>query len=156
VPAAPVARGANAGAEVSQRLAILENGIGHLGRLADRFDKSEFPVLRDAAAKHIANILRASGIAEDEIRASSEAMKKSNSLDELKAAIGRDVELVHSRLAPSSPPSDPIVPAPLLHRLSRTSQTTLKKIRDAINPQSLQQPDNRAAEPPFLLQKRGD
>jgi len=123
-PSAPTARGANAGAEIPQNLA-LENAISRLDRLVDGSkNNNDLPGLRNAAANHVANILRASGMTEDEIRRSADALKNSNNLDELKAAIGRNLEIMRPR-------SDSIAQAALLHRLSRTSQTTLQRLRNA-------------------------
>ena len=47
----------------------------------------------------MAHVLRSGGMSEDDVRAWKEALDSSSSADELKAAMGRGIELVNARLA---------------------------------------------------------
>jgi hypothetical protein len=47
----------------------------------------------------MAHVLRSGGMSEDDIRAWKDALDSSSSADELKAAMGRGIELVNARLA---------------------------------------------------------
>ena len=47
----------------------------------------------------MAHVLRSGGMSEDDIRAWKDALDSSSSADELKAAVGRGIELVNARLA---------------------------------------------------------
>ena len=54
---------------------------------------------RDAAAGDMAHVLRSGGMSEDDVRAWKDALDASSSADQLKAAVGRGIELVNARLA---------------------------------------------------------
>jgi hypothetical protein len=91
--------------------------IGRLGDLMTAADRSagvapagaasgsqtpalaDFARAREAVADDMAHVLRAGGMSEDDIRAWKEALDSSSSADQLKAAMGRGIELVNARLA---------------------------------------------------------
>ena len=146
----------------SQKLALLENALGHLGKLAESFDSQDgskgssvadlsypngnsiprnFSALRDVAAQHVSTMLRAAGIADHDIQSSG--VRKSTNLNELRHAIGRDIDLMHSRTNPSSPLSQAqAVSSPMLEGLSPTSRAILEKLRQAMKGESSEQPTN--------------
>jgi hypothetical protein len=59
----------------------------------------DFAHARDAAAGDMAHVLRSGGMSEDDIRAWKDALDASASADQLKATVGRGIELVNARLA---------------------------------------------------------
>jgi len=59
----------------------------------------DFMRARDAAAGDMAPVLRSGGMSEDDIRAWKDALDASASADQLKAVMGRGIELVNARLA---------------------------------------------------------
>jgi hypothetical protein len=67
-----------------------------LTRVTRIFQKSVFTA---TVADDMAHVLRSGGMSEDDIRAWKDALDSSSSADELKAAMGRGIELVNARLA---------------------------------------------------------
>jgi hypothetical protein len=61
--------------------------------------RADFARARNAVADDMAQMLRSGGMSEDDIRAWKDALDSSASADELKAAVGRGIELVNARLA---------------------------------------------------------
>jgi hypothetical protein len=105
-PAAESAERAAPGEPDTAAVAALNTAVGRLGDFmgaADNFDASA----ADASPPHatltrtagdIAQALRASGISDEEIRALAQTLESSRSPTEFKAAIGRTVDLVGTRL----------------------------------------------------------
>ena len=60
---------------------------------------ADFARARDAVADDMTHVLRSGGMGEDDIRAWKDALDSSASADELKAAVGRGIELMNARLA---------------------------------------------------------
>src|SRR5262249_42749317 len=58
-----------------------------------------FARARDAVRHDMAHVLRSGGMSEDDVRAWKDALDASSSADQLKAAVGRGIELVNARLA---------------------------------------------------------
>jgi hypothetical protein len=58
-----------------------------------------FARARDAVGHDMAHVLRSGGMSEDDVRAWKDALDASSSADQLKAAVGRGIELVNARLA---------------------------------------------------------
>lgn len=76
----------------------------------------------------MAHVLRSGGMGEDDIRAWKDALDSSSSADELKAAMGRGIELVNARLADLQARYRRGAKAPP-ELLSPKSRTTLDKLR---------------------------
>jgi hypothetical protein len=109
--------GAHFGREPFKDVASLNAVIGGLGDLVTAADKpagvapagaasdpqtpalADFARARDAVADDMAQALRSGGMSDDDIRAWKDALDSSASADELKAAVGRGIELVNARLA---------------------------------------------------------
>jgi len=134
------------GREPFKDVASLNTVVGRLGDLMTAADRSagiapasassdpQTPALgdvarvRDAVAEDMAHVLRSGGMSEDDIRAWKDALDASASADQLKAAVGRGIELVNARLADlqaryrrgAKPP---------LELLSPKSRATLDKLR---------------------------
>jgi hypothetical protein len=105
------------GREPFKDVASLNAAVGRLGDLMTAADKTagiaplsassdpqtpalaDFAVARDAVADDMAHVLRSGGMSEDDIRAWKEALDASSSADQLKAVMGRGIELVNARLA---------------------------------------------------------
>jgi hypothetical protein len=105
------------GREPFKDVASVNGVIGRLGDLMTAADKSvgiasgsassdpqtpalaDFARARAAVADDMAHVLRSGGMGEDDIRAWKEALDSSSSADQLKAAMGRGIELVNARLA---------------------------------------------------------
>jgi len=105
------------GREPFKDMASVNNVIGRLGDLmtaagnsagvapASASSDPQTPALEDfararaAVAEDMAHVLRSGGMSEDDIRAWKDALDSSSSADELKAAVGRGIELVNARLA---------------------------------------------------------
>ena len=105
------------GREPFKDVTSVNSVIGRLGDLMTAADKSadiapagassepQMPVLADfararaAVADDMARVLRSGGMSEDDVRAWKEALDSSSSADQLKAAMGRGIELVNARLA---------------------------------------------------------
>jgi len=105
------------GREPFKDVASVNGVIGRLGDLMTAADKSagvaprsassdaQTPALADVARARaavtddMAHVLRSGGTSEDDIRAWKDALDASSSADELKAAMGRGLELVNARLA---------------------------------------------------------
>jgi hypothetical protein len=105
------------GREPFKDVASVNSVVGRLGDLMTAADKgagiapsgasSEPPTpaladvarARDAVADDMAHVLRSGGMGEDDIRAWKDALDSSSSADQLKAAMGRGIELVNARLA---------------------------------------------------------
>jgi hypothetical protein len=109
--------GAYFGREPFKDVASVNTVIGRLGDLMTAVDKSggvaprsassdpqtpalaDFARARNAVADDMAQVLRSGGMSEDDIRAWKDALDSSSSADQLKAAMGRGIELVNARLA---------------------------------------------------------
>jgi hypothetical protein len=76
----------------------------------------------------MAHVLRSGGMGEDDIRAWKDALESSASADELKAAVGRGIELVNARLADLAARYRRGVKAPP-ELLSPKSRATLDKLQ---------------------------
>jgi hypothetical protein len=105
------------GREPFKEVASLNAVIGRLGDLMTAADKTagiapasassdpqtpargDVARARDAVAEDMAPVLRSGGMSEDDIRAWKDALDASASADELKAVMGRGIELVNARLA---------------------------------------------------------
>ena len=105
------------GREPFKDVASVNSAIGRLGDLMTAADKRagvapagassepQTPALADiarartAVADDMAHVLRSGGMSEDDIRAWKGALDASASADELKAVMGRGIELVNARLA---------------------------------------------------------
>jgi hypothetical protein len=105
------------GREPFKDVASLNTVVGRLGDLMTAADGSagiappsassdpqtpplaDFARAREAVADDMAHMLRSGGMGEDDIRAWKEALDASSSADQLKAAVGRGLELVNARLA---------------------------------------------------------
>jgi hypothetical protein len=105
------------GREPFKDLASVNSVIGRLGDLMSAADKSggvapagassepQAPALadlaraREAVADDMTHVLRSGGLSEDDIRAWKDALDSSSSADQLKAVMGRGIELVNARLA---------------------------------------------------------
>jgi hypothetical protein len=105
------------GREPFKDVASLNAVVGRLGDLVTAADKSagmapasassdpqtpalaDFARARNAVADDMAHVLRSGGMSEDDIRAWKDALDSSASAEELKAAVGRGIELVNARLA---------------------------------------------------------
>jgi hypothetical protein len=83
---------------------------------------------RDPVADDMTQVLRSSGMGEDDIRAWKDTLESSASADELKAVMGRGIELVNARLADLQAryPSGAKAPPELL---SPKSKATLESLR---------------------------
>jgi len=106
------------GREPFKDVASLNAVVGRLGDLVTAADKSA----------GIAPALRAGGMSDDDVRAWKDALDSSASADELKAAVGRGIELVNARLADLQAryPRGAKAPPELL---SPKSKATLDKLR---------------------------
>jgi len=109
--------GAYFGREPFKDVASLNAVVGRLGDLVTAADKraniasasassdpqtpalADFARARNAVADDMAQALRSGGMSDDDIRAWKDALDSSASADELKAAVGRGLELVNARLA---------------------------------------------------------
>ena len=83
---------------------------------------------REAVADDMAHVLRSGGMGEDDIRVWKDALDSSSSADELKAAMGRGIELVNARLADLQARYRRGAKAPP-ELLSPKSRATLDKLR---------------------------
>src|SRR5262245_28902160 len=127
-------------------VASLNAVIGRLGDLMTAADKRagiaprsassdpQAPALpdvalaRSAVTDDMAHVLRSGGMSEDDIRAWKDALESSASADELKAVIGRGIELVNARLADLQTRYRRGVKAPP-ELLSPKSRATLDKLQ---------------------------
>ena len=127
-------------------VASLNAVIGRLGDLMTAADKRagiaprsassdpqtpalrDFALARDAVAGDMAHVLRSGGMGEDDIGAWKDALESSASADELKAVIGRGIELVNARLADLQARYRRGVKAPP-ELLSPKSRATLDKLQ---------------------------
>src|SRR5262245_35411069 len=109
--------GAHFGREPFKDVASLNAVVGRLGDLVTAADKragiapanassdpqtpalTGFARARDAVGHDMAHVLRSGGMSEDDVRAWKDALDASSSADQLKAAVGRGIELVNARLA---------------------------------------------------------
>jgi len=95
------------GREPFKDVAFLNAAVGRLGDLVTASASSDpqtpalagFARARNAVADDMAQVLRSGGMSDDDIRAWKDALDSSASADELKAAVGRGIELVNARLA---------------------------------------------------------
>ena len=105
------------GREPFKDVASLNAVVGRLGDLVTAAGKSagiapasassdpqtpalaDFARARNAVTDDMAQALRSGGMSDDDIRAWKDALDSSASADELKAAVGRGIELVNARLA---------------------------------------------------------
>jgi hypothetical protein len=139
----------------AQNLSSLEGAISRLGILTERLNKFDnlgnvtqeatttslkpavtgltaqnFALIRGTAASEMANILGASGVTGEEIRGWKDELNKSSTVKDLRATIGRGIELVNSRLTTSQPPSGRATVPTAPQSLSSRSRGTLEKIRE--------------------------
>jgi hypothetical protein len=105
------------GREPFKDVASLNTVVGRLGDLMTAADRStdiaprsassdlqtpaleNFARARDAVGDDMAHVLRSGGMGEDDVRAWKDALDAASSADQLKAAVGRGIELVNARLA---------------------------------------------------------
>src|SRR5262249_54340599 len=71
-----------------------------------------FARARDAVGHDMAHVLRSGGMSEDDVRAWKDALDASSSADQLKAAVGRGIELVNARLRDLQARARRAAPAP--------------------------------------------
>src|SRR5262249_48724264 len=118
--------------------------VGRLGDLVTAADKSagiapasassdpqtpalaDFARARNAVADDMAQALRSGGMSDDDIRAWKDALDSSASADELKAAVGRGIELVNARLADLQARYPPRAKAPPGLRSPKPTATLVK------------------------------
>jgi len=134
------------GREPFKDVASLNTVVGRLGDLMTAADKRadiapasassdpQSPALegfaraRDAVGDDMAHMLRSGGMSEDDVRAWKDALDASSSADQLKAAVGRGIELVNARLADLQARYRRGAHAPP-ELLSPKSKSTLDKLR---------------------------
>jgi len=138
--------GAYFGREPFKDVASVNSVVGRLGDLMTAADESagiapagvssepqtpalaDFARARTAVADDMAHVLGSGGMSEDDIRAWKDALDSSSSADELKAAMGRGIELVNARLADLQARYTRGAKAPP-ELLSPKSKATLDKLR---------------------------
>jgi hypothetical protein len=139
------------GREPFKDVASVNSVVGRLGDLMTAADKGagvapsgassgpQTPALadlgraRDAVADDMAHVLRSGGLSEDDIRTWKDALDSSSSADQLKAAMGRGIELVNARLADLQARYRRGAQAPP-ELLSPRSKATLDKLRQWTTP----------------------
>jgi hypothetical protein len=134
------------GREPFKDVASVNSVIGRFGDLMTAADKAaglapadassepqtpaleNFARARDTVADDMAHVLRSGGMSEDDVRAWKDALDSSSSADQLKAAMGRGIELVNARLADLQARYRRGAKAPP-ELLSPKSKATLDKLR---------------------------
>jgi hypothetical protein len=123
-------------------ISSLDTAVGHLGNLMEASNKLDstsagrdgyaarkLELARNAAADQMAKVLRADGMGDEEIRSWTDSLGTSNSPMELRAVVGRGIELMNSRLAALNAQYERAIGRSAPAWLSPKSSAMLERIR---------------------------